>query len=302
MGGNLMHRRSWSLAVVLLILVLPLALGPEPERKEPAQNEKGSTQEAQKTGLLRKKILKLLEVQHGSRSLKDQFLRTVRLEWAGMPESFLDELLTDEEFEELTDVMVLAYLSRYTEEEIDQLLAFYETPLGSSVAEKLSENTEGIVVMAQAWSRRHAPRLMERTEDLLREGKLPSDEGPFGETLEKLLEAPAKYMSEMAAIVTLEHLAVVQMHFRQTDEDGDDILNFASSLEALHKAGLISGEVASGKLHGYIFSLTRSEDEWKASATPEGAESGSRSFIICTDGVVRFSLSGEATCSSPALR
>ena len=78
-------------------------------------------------------------------------------------------------------------------------------------------------------------------------------------------------------------------------------MGYASSLAELSQVGLIDSVLGSGTKSGYRFSLSGDTYGWQCSATPVSASTGTRNFIVCTDGVVRFSSSGPATRSSAAI-
>ena len=129
----------------------------------------------------------------------------------------------------------------------------------------------------------------------------PPGEGPLAEDGDDEEEA-LKRGNGMAAIGALRTIASVQRQFQVADREGDGRLDYASSLEELGNTGMIDKVLASGTKSGYLFSLSGSQDEWMASATPIGDETGIWNFIVCTDGVVRFSSEEPADCSSPPIR
>lgn len=106
--------------------------------------------------------------------------------------------------------------------------------------------------------------------------------------------------NEKAAIGALRDIAKVQPQFREGQVDGGVLQpRWASSLGELAEAGLIDHELASGTKRGYAYSLTGTADAWQATATPVSSGMGTRNFIVCTDGIVRWA-SGEeqAGCDS----
>lgn len=108
--------------------------------------------------------------------------------------------------------------------------------------------------------------------------------------------------NETSAIGTLRTIATAQYVYREGDYDGDEVLDYAGSLTELSQAGLVDAVVGSGTRSGYRFDLSGSTYEWQARATPVTPSTGRRNFIVCVDGVVRFSGTGAATCSSPAIQ
>ena len=107
--------------------------------------------------------------------------------------------------------------------------------------------------------------------------------------------------NENAAIASLRTIASSQAQFREGEPEGG-IADYASSLQELSHVGLIDNVLGSGTKSGYVFALSGGTHEWHCTATPMSDRTGTRNFIVCTDGVVRFSTSGGADCSSAAIQ
>ena len=115
-----------------------------------------------------------------------------------------------------------------------------------------------------------------------------------------LIEA-RKTGNETAAIGALRTISSTQAQFREGDREGDGFLDYATNMAELSNVGLIDNVLGSGTKSGYSFSLSGSTYEWRTSATPISASTGTRNFVICVDGVVRFSSTAAADCSSAAI-
>jgi hypothetical protein len=107
---------------------------------------------------------------------------------------------------------------------------------------------------------------------------------------------------EGVAVDTLRSFNTAQLRFRAEDLDADGEPDYAIDLKELDSTGLVDNEVASGIKGGYSFGLSGGSSDWLATATPISPSMGNRNFIICADGVVRFSVGGPATRSSPAVQ
>lgn len=123
---------------------------------------------------------------------------------------------------------------------------------------------------------------------------------------------------ETAAIGRLRTIAYSQIRFRDGDLDGDGAADFATSLAVLSQAGLIDTYLATGRKGLFAYHLTGDGETWSCSATPlvsswrcqrswperscSSSEKYSRNFIVCQDGIVRYSLSGPATCQSEPIQ
>ena len=111
-----------------------------------------------------------------------------------------------------------------------------------------------------------------------------------------------KTANESSAIGALRTIATTQAQFQSSDKEGDGFLDYAASLTELSNAGLIDNQLGSGTKSGYAFSLSGATFDFECSATPVTSNTGTRNFIVCTDGVVRFSQGGAATCSATAIQ
>jgi hypothetical protein len=263
-----MDRRVWTVGAGVLIVALVAAFAPRQEEDQ---------EKPEKDPLL-VKILELMKAQKGGLTLKEQLKKQIG-ENAGGGLTF-EEMFPDEDIEALTSSIAELYRKHYTEEEIDQLLAFFKTPLGRLLGERQARIEEDSVKITQEWAMRLAMRAMTRPKKI----------------------EDRKTANEVQAIGNLRKLSMSQARFREGDMDNDNILDYATTLKELHDAGLIDEDLGSGKAGGYIFSLSGSTFDWLTAATPESETTGTRNFIICTDGVVRFSSSGKASCSSPAIQ
>ena len=111
-----------------------------------------------------------------------------------------------------------------------------------------------------------------------------------------------KTANEASAIGSLRTLAAAQSMFRGGDKEADNLLDYASDLAELSNVGLVDNVVGAGSKSGYAFSLSGATYEWQCSATPLNENTGRRNFIVCTDGVIRFSTGGAADCSSTGVQ
>jgi hypothetical protein len=135
--------------------------------------------------------------------------------------------------------------------------------------------------------------------------KLAKLEGLLLQTPEaiKELEEGRRGSNEAAAIGALRTLTTAQALFREGDKDNDSVLDYASSLEEIQRAGLIDRVLASGLKQGYRFRIIQGNQfTWSAEAYPDQpGVSGDRSFFVDESGVIRFSTAGPATADSTAI-
>ena len=59
--------------------------------------------------------------------------------------------------DELYDQLVMVYMDAYTEEEIDAIMAFYNTPVGKKMVAKTPEITQRSMQIGQQWGMKLQP-------------------------------------------------------------------------------------------------------------------------------------------------
>ena len=112
-----------------------------------------------------------------------------------------------------------------------------------------------------------------------------------------------KSANESSAIGTLRTISTVQAQFQSADSEMDGYLDFATSMAELSNAGLIDNTLGSRSKSGYFYTLSGDSFDWQCSATPINKNLGTRNFIVCTDGVVRYSSPGVlATCTGNVIQ
>ena len=122
---------------------------------------------------------------------------------------------------------------------------------------------------------------------------------------------------DFIASQNLFSIGLAQTRFYEEDPDGDGIQNYARLLSELGNAGLINPYLARRWKFSYAYEMSSDGKTWTCRATPPdppwrcprkwpdrncGASGGGcRYFIVCQDGVVRYSSSGSADCDSAAI-
>ncbi len=96
-------------------------------------------------------------------------------------------------------------------------------------------------------------------------------------------------------VVKIRTISSIQGQLRYGDSE-EGFRGYVRSLEEMSNVGLIDNVLGSGMKSGYVFSLSGGTDEWHCTATPMSDRTGTRNFIVCTDGAVGFSSSGATTC------
>ena len=274
--------KSCMLVLILAIGVTAVAGGVWSQEAEKAQEKKAAPKLSEKE----KDIRKLLGLMDLEATTMEELMASMTQALPGVDEAFWEGLITEEDMKEIVEIMVPLYDKHFTHEEIKGVIEFYETPLGRTWVKKSTALMKDSVKAMQEWGMELGQRMMEK---MMEEGV-----GPLAEA--------RRTGNETAAIGALRTIGSVQAQFREGDRENDSMLDYATSLGELSQVGLIDNVLGSGKKSGYIFSLSGSTYEWLCKATPIDEATGDRNFIVCTDGVVRFSTADEATCRSAAIQ
>jgi len=104
-------------------------------------------------------------------SIVDQF-RQINID---VPDDWWDRFLEKIDYEELDRLVIPIYAQHFTIEELDAIIAFYKTPAGQSVLEKMPLVLQDSMLIGQHWGTEIAQQIL---DDLAAEGYAIPDE-PF---------------------------------------------------------------------------------------------------------------------------
>ena len=90
-----------------------------------------------------------------------------------VPDEWWDRVIEKIDYEELNRLLIPVYARNFTVEELDGIVAFYRTPVGQSVLEKMPAVFEDSLLVGQHWGLSIAQEIM---EDLEAEGYELSDD------------------------------------------------------------------------------------------------------------------------------
>ena len=88
-----------------------------------------------------------------------------------LPSEFWDRLLKEAKPEQMIEMLVPIYDKYYTEQDLDELLVFYKTPLGKKLLDVGPKVMMESVLAGQEWGQKLGRQIM---EDMIKEGKVPS--------------------------------------------------------------------------------------------------------------------------------
>jgi len=90
---------------------------------------------------------------------------SLRKAYPQVPDAIWTELLAEFRAEDLTELAVPIYMKYLTTEDIQGLLAFYESPLGRKLLEVQPQILQETVVVGRQWGEECARRVMKRLKD-----------------------------------------------------------------------------------------------------------------------------------------
>ena len=79
-----------------------------------------------------------------------------------VPASFWDDFIAEVKPDEITEMIVPIYSSHFTLQELDELIAFYKTPLGRKVIAEMPAVARESMAAGQDWGRQLAERALRK--------------------------------------------------------------------------------------------------------------------------------------------
>ena len=273
-----MRRSVWSILLLLVASLHSTAVHGQARQRGPAgalvtpRASEQAGREARKKA--RKIIGKTGQEEIVSAFLKKYLLLTQRAD-EEVPAEFWDQHLKGIELEGFLDSFEQTYALKLTDDELDAILKFLDTPAGKSVAGKLPD-----IVQSLLWSgESKAEKLAIKARDHLRDkGHVP--------------ELPEFTAEELDTIASLRTLVRAQAVFREGDKDEDGVLAFAPNLSKLKLSGLIDEKLARGAKGAYTFTLVGGRYDYRCVAMPADATADLHCFVLCNDAEVRFAPKG----------
>ena len=145
-------RRLPAIAGALLIFAIPGFGGaqetPTADRKEQVIHE----------------ILELTGSAALSRQMMEGLLPTLKQAVPDVPDSFWNEFMAEVDEHELVDRMVPVYSKHFTLEELEQLAAFYRSPLGKKLTSETPVLLKESMAIGQEWGTEIARRALQKAK------------------------------------------------------------------------------------------------------------------------------------------
>ncbi len=157
-----MKRKFWLVAVILSLVTTynRAAFAQSPTNTiAPSSN----AQEIEKTNNI-KKLFELIGVKNLSRQILTELLNNVKSDYPQVPQKFWDKFAAEFKSDDLVDEIIPIYKKYYTNEEIKQLITFYQTPLGQKTITVLPQVYQESYDIGRKYGRAAAQRALKKLE------------------------------------------------------------------------------------------------------------------------------------------
>ncbi|MDZ8223672.1 DUF2059 domain-containing protein [Nostoc sp. ChiVER01] len=158
-----MKRNFWLVAVLLSLVTTynraAFAQSP-PNLIAPSSN----AQQIEKTNNI-KKLFELTGVKNLSRQILNQLLNNVKSDYPQVPQNFWDKFATEFNSDDLVDEIIPIYNKYFTNEEIKQLITFYQTPLGQKTITVIPQISQESYDVGRKYGIAAAQRALKKLEE-----------------------------------------------------------------------------------------------------------------------------------------
>lgn len=101
-----------------------------------------------------KELLNAMGTMKASKQIVETMVASYKQSIPGVPTEFWDEFRKEFTTDGLIDLLAPIYAKYYTDEELLQLIAFYKSPLGQKLTEKLPAISQESFVVGQEWGKK----------------------------------------------------------------------------------------------------------------------------------------------------
>lgn len=111
-----------------------------------------------------RELLTIMGSEKQAKLMINMMIDTYRKTASTVSDEFWDELVKELKTDELVDMVVPIYEKYYSDEEIVQLLAFYKSPLGQKVIERLPLITQESYKVGETWGRKMGEKIVAKLQ------------------------------------------------------------------------------------------------------------------------------------------
>lgn len=114
------------------------------------------------------KIKQLLEMSGSAKlgvQVANSMISSFQKSFTNVDKKFWEEFAKEIKAEELINLIIPIYDKHYTEEDIDQLISFYNSPIGKKMVETLPVISQESMTAGQAWGREIGEKVMKQLKE-----------------------------------------------------------------------------------------------------------------------------------------
>ncbi|MFA9195800.1 DUF2059 domain-containing protein [Flavobacterium sp. FBOR7N2.3] len=111
------------------------------------------------------KINQLLELTGSGKMatlMMDQMMESFKNSYSKVNEEFWEDFKNEVKAEDLEKMIIPIYDKHYTESDIDQLIAFYNSPIGKKMISTMPQVIQESMVVGQAWGKQIGEKVLEQ--------------------------------------------------------------------------------------------------------------------------------------------
>jgi uncharacterized protein len=151
------------LATCVMVLVSSIATAAQTPAQNPIAQASPQTdaQRAAKRADIRK-LIELTGAANISADALQKMIEPLKASYPQVPEEFWNTFVHEVHSDELVDLVIPIYDKYYTHEEIQELMHFYETPVGQKTIKVLPKLSAEAIDAGQEWGRMVADRAMRK--------------------------------------------------------------------------------------------------------------------------------------------
>ncbi|MFA9188687.1 DUF2059 domain-containing protein [Flavobacterium magnesitis] len=111
------------------------------------------------------KINQLLELTGSGKMatlMMDQMMESFKNSYSKVNEEFWEDFKNEVKAEDLEKMIIPIYDKHYTESDIDQLIAFYNSPIGKKMISTMPQVMQESMIVGQAWGKQIGEKVLEQ--------------------------------------------------------------------------------------------------------------------------------------------
>ncbi|MBO3463605.1 DUF2059 domain-containing protein [Aetokthonos hydrillicola Thurmond2011] len=148
----------------LLLSLLTTCYGAAFAQTSSGINTQPNAQETQKINNI-KELLRITGASSLSQQIVTQLFMSLKSQYPQVPQKFWDTFLAEFKPDDLLNELIPIYSKYYSNEDINQLIAFYQSPIGKKTIAVLPQLTQESVLIGQRYGLEAGKRAIQKLEE-----------------------------------------------------------------------------------------------------------------------------------------